>query len=298
MKRTERKKISKFLLGVCLLIPLGAVPDKTRAKEIIVVGEPQIRMYVTSFEAQKTELTEKQRKEYRMEISMQDGDYVWSSRRNHRLIHTTSDNYHFFIDASGYGYIKIRTDKNPKEYMEHMNNLMETITYWGTIRKFSLVGASDSVAEAIFVKGKNGKLIITPSFMLHLKAEENSQSIASDELKFSSAGRMFINLQSKVIKYFSVKPLNGQFSIEHASFTISNIIKKSEFHYSFEGFDELTDWKMDGYIKFNSETDKRPDFKITTRTEDENITAIYTPAISTEAMNIFSRFSDIFFGYY
>lgn len=115
--------------------------------QLVLQGTPSSR--TTSSDEGSTDeiLTESQKNEFRLLIAKVGDDYFWVSREQRLLDHYESGTFHYFVDPTGGGYIKVFDQsvlpdfmRDPTKlrflYMEHLSLWLQTTTYWGGAESF------------------------------------------------------------------------------------------------------------------------------------------------------------------
>lgn len=121
-----------FVIPAVALLLSGVVSSNSRAQDVLVFsGVPVARSSASIEDCSYTVLADEQREESRLVIMKTQAGYQWSSRENRPLIPQESDEFTYFIEPSGAGYITIEKGKDNYVYMEHISLGLETLTYWG-----------------------------------------------------------------------------------------------------------------------------------------------------------------------
>lgn len=122
--------------------------------QVILEAKPTVKVESNEAATSRFLLTEPERTQNRVTIIKRGDRYYWKTRENRELVHRVSGAFHFFIDPSGGGYIKVFDthllpefvrDPGPRfHYMEHVTLWLGTITYWGTSEEFRLAAGDGS----------------------------------------------------------------------------------------------------------------------------------------------------------
>jgi hypothetical protein len=128
---------------ICLLL----ITSTASGEEIVLNATPVSRVTSSIESTAREELTISQGNEYRLLITKDGNDYVWSTRENTNLFLVQSGAFSIFVSKSGNGYIEIfDTSYLPEQagtpsvrfiYKEHIRNSLGNLTYWGTTDSFS-----------------------------------------------------------------------------------------------------------------------------------------------------------------
>ncbi len=118
-------------------------------QEVLSV-RPTVKVESNAASTQRFQLSDAEQEEFRVVITTRDGRYYWISREGRELIHHRSGVFHYFIDPTGGGYVKVvdtgllpesLRDPGPRvQYLEHVTLGLHTITYWGASEDFRLDG--------------------------------------------------------------------------------------------------------------------------------------------------------------
>ena len=135
------KPIQLLVLFVLLTFPmLGQT-------QLVLDGTPSSRTSSSDEGSTDETLTEAQKNEFRLLITKLGDEYIWASREQRQLDHYKSGAFHYFVDPTGGGYIKVFDQsvlpdfmKDPTKprilYMEHLSLGLQTTTYWGGAESF------------------------------------------------------------------------------------------------------------------------------------------------------------------
>jgi len=115
--------------------------------QLVLQGTPSNRTTSSSEGSTDETLTEAQKDEYRLLITKLGDEYIWASREWRHLDHYKSGAFHYFVDPTGGGYIKVydqnilpefmRDPTKPRIlYLEHLSLWLQTTTYWGSAEAF------------------------------------------------------------------------------------------------------------------------------------------------------------------
>ena len=135
------KPVHLLVLFVLLTFPILGQTQQ------VLQGTPSQRTTSSSEGSTDETLTEAQKNEFRLLITKLGDEYIWVSREQRQLIHYESGVFHYFVDPTGGGYIKVynqnilpefmRDSTKPRFlYLEHLSVWLETTTYWGSAEVF------------------------------------------------------------------------------------------------------------------------------------------------------------------
>lgn len=118
---------------VCHSALAATIEDTT-----VLFGLPSTKVSESSEETVRDNLRPERRQESIVIIEKRDGKYYWVSRGNRELFHRTSGEFHVFLDMLGDGYVKVYAIDHGDgfEYLEHLPQRLETITYHGISSTF------------------------------------------------------------------------------------------------------------------------------------------------------------------
>ena len=118
--------------------------------QTVLSARPTVKVESNAASTQRFQLSDAEQEEFRVVITIRDGRYYWISREGRELIHHASLAFHYFIDPTGGGYIKVfdtslvpefLRDPGPRfQYFEVLSLWLGTITYWGATDDFRLDG--------------------------------------------------------------------------------------------------------------------------------------------------------------
>lgn len=130
-----------FWKGALLLLCAMSVPNAHAEIEFEAV--PVKAVFVNEGESQELELSEQQAEEARVVILKTSAGYVWATRKNLPMERTESGVYITYTAKSGAGYVRVLhpamreavrslpLDVGGFSYMEHLVNMLGSITYFG-----------------------------------------------------------------------------------------------------------------------------------------------------------------------
>lgn len=115
--------------------------------QLVLQGTPSSRTTSSSEGSTDESLTEAQKNEFQLLITKVGDEYIWASREQKHLDHYKSGAFHYFVDPTGGGYIKVfdqsvlpdflRDPTKPRIlYLEHLSLWLQTTTYWGGAESF------------------------------------------------------------------------------------------------------------------------------------------------------------------
>lgn len=144
----------KLLVAATSLLVLSA--DACMA-QVVLNAAPTVRVVSGEDSTERAVLSEAEREEYRVVITVRDGRYFWTSREGAELVHSRFGAFDWFKDPGGGGYVKVLDaerlpeflrDPGPRfVYMEHLTIWLGTITYWGSSETFDLLGGKGPSTE-------------------------------------------------------------------------------------------------------------------------------------------------------
>ena len=73
----------------------------------VFTGTPKTRAIIEPADMQRFTLSPKEQKEFQSIITLKDNRFYWTSRENREMIHHFAGAFHYFIDPTGGGYVKI-----------------------------------------------------------------------------------------------------------------------------------------------------------------------------------------------
>lgn len=116
------------------------------SQPVVLDAKPTTQVVSDANSTTRFVLSKADQDEFRVRIAKKGNQYIWVSRENAVLVHRSSGAVHYFIDPTGAGYIKVFDTFNvPKfarapgpryKYMEHLSQVLVTITYWGATDVF------------------------------------------------------------------------------------------------------------------------------------------------------------------
>lgn len=117
------------------------------AEEIVLNAIPISKVTSGNKSTIREELSPSASNGFRLLITKDDDDYLWSTRDNDELSLIKRGAFIIFISRSGSGYIEIfdtnyfpENDRRPNaryKYKEHIRSALGNITYWGVTNNFS-----------------------------------------------------------------------------------------------------------------------------------------------------------------
>ena len=138
-------------LLTCLVVVLWFASPATPQE--VLSARPTVKVESNAASTQRFQLSDAEQEEFRVVITTRDGRYYWISREGRELIYHASGAFHYFIDPTGGGYIKVfdtslvpefLRDPGPRfQYFEVLSLWLGTITYWGASEDFRLDGKQE-----------------------------------------------------------------------------------------------------------------------------------------------------------
>jgi hypothetical protein len=129
----EKFKKMKILI-MLLLSHLVAIPVLYAVERDIFYGIPTVKYEISIDGNQETKLSSAESLKNEVRIVKIGQDYEWKSRGNRKLIYTYAGHgdFHYFIDPTGGGYVKINMPSSGKiAFFEHISLGLATVTYYG-----------------------------------------------------------------------------------------------------------------------------------------------------------------------
>ncbi len=118
--------------------------------QTVLSARPTVKVESNAASTERVQLSDAEQEQFRLVIKTRDGRYYWMSREGREVIHHASGAFHYFIDPTGSGYVKVfdtglvpefLRDPGPRvQYLEHVTLGLGTITYWGATDDFRLDG--------------------------------------------------------------------------------------------------------------------------------------------------------------
>jgi hypothetical protein len=126
-----------------LLLVLCLCTAALFGQDVIFRGTPTLRVTsgIERDERQKVEGEEARKGECL--IVRKGKKYFWASRQNAPLNRIETENFTYFVHTGGSGYVKVFTGDRasanlPVDYVEHISQSFNVITYWGTTSSSAL----------------------------------------------------------------------------------------------------------------------------------------------------------------
>ena len=144
MKYIERRqmRINKlFFISITIFLFLV---KSVYSKEIVMFGTPLVKVESTLELTQRFELNARESSKYVVAIEFDGKDFRWKTRENKILKYSKAGAFHYFVNESGSGYVKVGDlskmggAENQYLYLEHIHLGFSTITYWGTVDSFKM----------------------------------------------------------------------------------------------------------------------------------------------------------------
>lgn len=131
--------LSTFALCACVLLSFFALV--AHAGEVVLDGLPVSRTDSDARTTRRMALAAPEREKSRVRIEREGDRFFWKTREGRELVHHVSGVFHYFVDPTGSGYVKVCEAKDlppkdrPKQgryvFFEHVGLGLTTITYWG-----------------------------------------------------------------------------------------------------------------------------------------------------------------------
>jgi hypothetical protein len=116
----------RLIMPVAMLVTIPAAAEET----IVFSGNPESRVVSTKSATERFGLSPSESSEYELKITTSDGKYFWASREDVEVFPIQSGAFLYFTSSAS-GYVKISYLENPPAYVEHINQFLDTYTYWG-----------------------------------------------------------------------------------------------------------------------------------------------------------------------
>ena len=126
-----------MMLVLSHLVTISVISAEERD---IFYGLPTIKYEVSIDGNQETKLSSAESLKNEVRIVKIGQDYVWKSRGNRKLIYSYSGHgdFHYFIDPTNGGYVKINVLSSGKvAFYEHISLGLATVTYYGNSEVFN-----------------------------------------------------------------------------------------------------------------------------------------------------------------
>ena len=115
-------------LIACVFVAFGAAAD-----ELVLSGRPSSAGKSSSGSTTRTVVEGAESEKYSVVIVRSADRYFWASREDRELFHGTSGLYHYFIDPTGGGAVKVEPAADGTfNYYEQLSLGLATIVYWGS----------------------------------------------------------------------------------------------------------------------------------------------------------------------
>ena len=118
--------------------------------QTVLSARPTVKVVSEAASTERFQLSDAEQEAVRVVITIRDGRYYWISREGRELIHHRSGAFHYFIDPTGSGYVKVLDtaflpeflrDPGPRfQYFEVLSLWLGTTTYWGATDDLHLDG--------------------------------------------------------------------------------------------------------------------------------------------------------------
>ena len=112
--------------------PQGAVDIPAHA--IALEGIPRVRIDVTQDGATRRELDPPQAAKQRLTIKIVNGQLYRAGADDHPLVVTSSPEFTYLSSAEPGRYVRLRRLNDRITYIEHVDMLFGSVTYWGELR--------------------------------------------------------------------------------------------------------------------------------------------------------------------
>ena len=134
------------LLVVLLASSAGAGEASSEAR-VVFSSEPSVRAVGSAEYTDRKTLSPEQARAAVVVIEKVGERYVWTSRDSRPLLYHQSAHFHYFIDPTGGGYVKLfdqemlaqEVREGPSRYLfiAHYSHWMSAITFWGATDVFN-----------------------------------------------------------------------------------------------------------------------------------------------------------------
>lgn len=116
------------------------------AAEIVLDARPTVRVVSGDEKTSRSVLSDAEGEKSRVTITRRGNRYFWTSREDRKLEHHIAGAFHYFVEPTGAGYVKVLDthklaaslrERGPRFlFMEHVSLWLSTITYWGSAEGF------------------------------------------------------------------------------------------------------------------------------------------------------------------
>lgn len=113
---------------------------------VVLEGRPVAKVEGAEDAARHTAVTGAEREKLKLVIVRKGDRYFWASRENRELERRAAGAFHYYIDRTDGGYIRVfdrstlpeslRPEGGQFEYVEHVPVWRSTLTYWGVADRF------------------------------------------------------------------------------------------------------------------------------------------------------------------
>ena len=129
MRRQKAVKLLPLIFGI-ILFGISGVPS-VYARELVLLGIPFSQDDSTAERISKKTLNDQEQKENQLVIT-RDGDrYYWESFEDKPLVYTKRQDFIYFIEPDGGGFIKVYKDPSGVVYMERRSSKTSNMTFMG-----------------------------------------------------------------------------------------------------------------------------------------------------------------------
>jgi hypothetical protein len=106
------------------------IPDTAKALQ----GEPSVRVEITPEGAVRQKLGAEEAARERLEVSIVNNRFYWTSRDNRLLSLKTAGEFVYLASLDPGHYIRFRQVNDRISYVEHVDTGFGSVTYWGELR--------------------------------------------------------------------------------------------------------------------------------------------------------------------
>jgi hypothetical protein len=110
--------------------PSAIIPENATSLQ----GQPTIRVETTKDGAEQRTLEGKEAAAERLEISIVNNRFYWTSRNNRPLMLSTDGEFTYLMSDKPGQYVRLRRLNDRIAYVEHLDLGFANVTYWGELR--------------------------------------------------------------------------------------------------------------------------------------------------------------------
>ena len=106
------------------------IPKNATALE----GLPSVRIDTTRDAATRRQVDSAEAAKNELKIAIVDGKYYWANRGNRPLTLNSSEEFTYLSSTEPGKYIRLRWLNDKISYVEHIDTVIGSVTYWGELR--------------------------------------------------------------------------------------------------------------------------------------------------------------------